>query len=88
MSITKAKRTRKKRKYNRRKYSTRYDEDFFKKEYKPRLRTREKTNDFNANSEITILPSFNQIQVDNNSPYLNIASPILDALYEIVNENQ
>ena len=88
MSTAKAKRTRKKRKYSRRKYSTRYDEDFFKKEYKPRLRAQEEIHDFNENTVITILPPFSQIQNDNDSPYLNIASPILDALYDIVNEKQ
>ena len=91
MSSPKSKKSvKKKRKYSRRKYLTRYDEDFFKKgQYKPRQRA-EKKRSLNENDEVTVLPSFNEVQLKgNDSPYLDIASPILDALYyEIVSESQ
>ena len=67
-----------------RKYQTRYDDTFFKKQYKPRQRssaTARSQNDVKVEININnILPSFNQIH----TPALEISSPILDAIFDAV----
>ena len=77
-----------KRKYSRRKYSTRYPDGFLDKEYKPRLRdlcSKDEIVESSMNHD-AVLPSFSQIHTSNNSPYLDISSPILDALYDVLIE--